>query len=250
MFRGLFIAGWLVVVLLPLGGAARAQDAQEPVRGMVRAINDATISTELNARILEITRREGEAFRKGDVLLRLDCDKYDTELAAARAEQRFNKNALDNSVELDKRKAIGHFDVEQNSAKFEKARAEAETLANQVDECTISAPFDGRVADMRAKTFETSKPNDPLMRLVNTDRLEIELIVPSSWLRWIRPGLGFRVTIDETGTPYDATVERIGATVDSVSQTIKIMAGFSASSGGILPGMSLTAEFKQPVPGG
>ena len=86
------------------------------------------------------------------------------------------------------------------------------------------------------------------MRLVNTDHLEIEMIVPSLWLRWMKPGLKFHVTIDETETVHDATVERIAATVDSVSQTVKVMAVFADSSRNILPGMSLTAELKQPEP--
>ncbi len=248
MFRALRIARWVSLALLFTAGTVFAQDKQEPVRGLVRATDDALISTELNSRILEITRREGEDFKKGDVLVRFDCRKYETELKAALAEEAFNRIALDNSVALDKRKAIGRFDVEQNRARFEKAKAQAETLANQVDECTISAPFDGRVAEMRAKAFEMSKPNEPLMRLVNTDRLEIELIVPSLWLRWIKPGLKFGVVVDETETRHDATVQRIAATVDFVSQTVKIMAVFAEGARNILPGMSLTAELKQPGP--
>lgn len=242
MFRALRLVPWTCLTLLPAVGVGFAQDSKEPVRGLVRAIDDALISTELNARILEITRREGEGFRKGDVLMRFDCGKYETELKAARAEEQFNKIALDNSVELDKRKAVGRFDVEQNRAKYEKAEAEAETLAVQVEECMIVAPFDGRIAEMRAKAFETSKPGEPLMRLVNTDHLEIELIVPSVWLRWIKPGLGFHVTVDETETTYGATVERLAPTVDSVSQTVKIMATFSENAHDVLPGMSLGAD--------
>ncbi|SFJ17362.1 RND family efflux transporter, MFP subunit [Phyllobacterium sp. CL33Tsu] len=246
MFRALFITGWIGVALLSNVGTVSAQDVQQPVRGLVRAIDDALISTELNARIVEITRREGEGFKKGEVLITFDCGKYQTELNAARAEVEFNKIALNNSIELDKRKAIGRFDVQQNRAKYEKAQAQAGTLAVQVAECTISAPFDGRIAEMRAKAYEMSKPNEPLMRLVNTDRLEIELIVTSLWLQWIKPGLKFRVTVDETDTVHDATVQRIAATVDSVSQTVKIMAVFAESSPNILPGMSLSAELKQP----
>jgi RND family efflux transporter MFP subunit len=245
---GLPIAGWVSVVLACTPEAVLAQQTEEPIRGLVRAIDDALISTELNARILKITRKEGEIFEKGEVLIMFDCRKYETELAAARAEEQFNRIAFENSVELDKRKAIGRMDVEQNRARYDKARAQAKTLAAQVDECTISAPFDGRIGEMRAKTYETSKPGEPLMRIVGMDDLEIELIVPSSWVRWLRPGLVFRVTVEETGTQHDATVKRIGATVDSVSQTMKVMANFAEDARGILPGMSLTADVRQPEP--
>jgi len=246
--RALLIAEWTIIMVLFMSGRAATQEMQEPARGLVRAIDDALISTELNARIIRITRREGESFEKGEVLIAFDCDKYQTELKAARAEEEFNRIALQGSIELDKRNAVGRFDVEQNRARYEKAQAQAETLAVQVDECTISAPFAGKIAEMRAKAHEMSKPNEPLMRLVNGERLEIELIVPSVWLRWLKPGLTFRVVIDETGTEHQATVQRIGATVDPVSQTVKVMAIFADDAPNILPGMSLNAEVQQPEP--
>jgi membrane fusion protein (multidrug efflux system) len=246
VYHAKLIVALVVLKLLSSVGIASAQDVQEPVRGLIRAVDDAQISTELNARILQVTRREGEEFRKGEVLLTFDCGKYETELKAARAEEAFNRIAFNNSVELDKRKAVGRFDVEQSRARYEKAQAQAETLAVQVDECTISAPFDGRVAEMRARAHEMSKPSEPLMRLVNTDRLEIELIVPSLWLRWIKPGVKFRVVVDETETAHDAVVQRIAPTVDSISQTVKIMAVFAQSARNVLPGMSLSAELNQP----
>ncbi len=242
------LATTIGIILLLSSASGFAQEREEPVRGLVRAIDDALISTELNARILEITRREGEAFKKGDLLVSFDCAKYEAELHAARAEEEFNKIALDNSIELDKREAIGHFEVEQTRAKYDKAKAEAATIAVQVDECTISAPFDGRIAEMRAKAFEMPQPSEPLMRLVSMDRLEIELIVPSIWLRWIKPGIKFNVKVDETGAVHEAVVQRIGATVDSVSQTVKITAIFVETARNILPGMSLTAELRQPTP--
>lgn len=248
MLRAGLLPGRGCLVLLLVVGTASAQDGQEPVRGVVRAVEEALISTELNARIMEITRREGEEFRKGDILMRFYCEKYEAELKAARAEELFNRIAFDNSVELDKRRAIGHFDVEQNRAKYEKAQAESETLSVQVDACAIPAPFDGRIAEMRAKAFETSKPGEPLMRIVNTDHLEIELIAPSEWLRWIKPGLSFEVTIDETGSRHAAIVERLAPTVDSVSQTVKIMGVFSGLAKDVLPGMSLSAQVVQPEP--
>lgn len=241
----------LLPLCLALGlvfGAPGAACAQEPVRGLVRAVQDAWIGTELNAEIKTIRRREGEAFKRDEVLLTFECDKYETELRAARAEQEFNRVALDSSIALDQRKAIGRFEVAQNRAKFDKARAQAETLAVKVRECTVRAPFDGRVADMKARAFELSQPNQPLMRLVNPADLEIELIVPSTWLTWLRPGFGFSLKVDETGGEHKARVQRIGAAVDSISQTVKIMAAFLDPTSDVLPGMSLTADLKKSAP--
>lgn len=215
----------------------------------MRPVREAWISTEIIAEISQITRREGEAFKQGDLLIQFDCDKYQSELDAALAEQEVNRVALDNSIVLDRRRAIGRFEVAQNKARFDKAKAQAATLAATVADCSIRAPFDGAVAEMKARAFEISNPNQPLMRLVGTDELEIELIVPSEWLTWMTPGLVFPVRIDETGGELTAKVQRIAATVDSVSQTVKIMASFIKRSADILPGMSLSASLQKPAPG-
>ena len=119
-------------------------------------------------------------------------------------------------------------------------------LAVRVRDCRILAPFDGRVAEMKARTFETATPNQPLMRLVGTEDLEIELIVPSGWLRWLKEGHPLQARIDETETEHGATVARIAPMVDAVSQTVKIIARFARSNRAVLPGMSLSATFPAP----
>lgn len=213
----------------------------------MRALDDAWISTELNAPIVRITRREGESFKRDEVLISFGCDKHETEYRAALAEQEFNRLALENSIALDQRRAIGRFEVAQNRARLDKAKAQSETLAARVRECTIRAPFDGRVAEMKARAFELSTPNQPLMRLVNTDRLEIELIVPSTWLTWLKPDHPFSLKVDETGGQHEARVRRLPSAVDSVSQTIKVVAFFAGPTPDILPGMSLTADLRPPA---
>ncbi len=72
---------------------------------------------------------------------------------------------------------------------------------------------------------------------------KIELIVPSTWLTWLTPGIEFGFQVDETGKSYTGVVKRIGAAVDTVSQTIKVFARFSSPTPDILPGMSGIARF-------
>jgi RND family efflux transporter MFP subunit len=236
------------LVALPVLWPIVACALEEPVRGVVRASQEAWLSTELNARIRHIPRKEGDAFAKGDPLISFDCQKYESELRAARAEQEVNWIVYNNSLELDRRKAIGRFEVDQNKAKFEKAKAQADTLAVRTSECTILAPFDGRVSELKAREHEISSPNQPLIRIVATANLEIEMILPSHSMRWLRVQTEFPVKIDETESEHTARVQRIAATVDSVSQTVKIFAVFTRADERILPGMSLTASIKPPAP--
>ena len=72
-----FLLLWLVVVLSE-DTFARADDAIAPVNpdqihGELRSRHMTSLSSELPARIEEITLREGFRFEKGTVLIKLDC---------------------------------------------------------------------------------------------------------------------------------------------------------------------------------
>ncbi|MFC5553747.1 efflux RND transporter periplasmic adaptor subunit [Methylobacterium iners] len=220
--------------------------AEEAVRGVVRALRDANIATELNARVLRIPFREGSFFARGDVLLEFDCAKQRAEARSTEAEAEAARIAHENAQELDRRRAIGRFDLQTAKANWDKARGAADALLARVRECTIVAPFAGRLVDVRIRDHEIATPGQPLFRLVGDGELEIDLIVPSPWLVWLREGAPLSARIDETGRTYAARVSRTAAAVDPVSQTIKITAAFAEPlSGAVLPGMSLDAIFER-----
>ena len=82
---------------------------------------------------------------------------------------------------------------------------------------------------------------------VDDSTLEVDLIVPSTWLRWVNKGTRFEFDVDELGRSYTAQVDRLGAKVDAVSQTIKITGSFVDRPGNVLTGMSGTAKFTPPT---
>ena len=83
----------------------------------------------------------------------------------------------------------------------------------------------------------------PLLKVHDPASLEAQAIVPSAWLQWLRNGTEFTVFIEERRREYTATVNRIGAEVDPVSQSIKVFATLSGDSADLLPGMSGFARF-------
>jgi membrane fusion protein, multidrug efflux system len=220
----------------------------DPVRGIVRSLQQAMISTDLQARATKIGFKEGEHFRKGDVLVEFDCRKQHAALAAAEAQRLETTLALDNAEFLKKVQAAGKHETETARARVAKTTADAEGLRAQLDDCVLKAPFDGSVLQMGLQEHETPAGGKPFIGVVADGALEVDLIVSSAWLRWLKPGTEFKFSIDETQTQYAVAVERLGAAVDPISQTVKIAASFKDAPVNVLPGMSGTADFQ--VPGG
>lgn len=228
---------------------AFAQQGGETLRGIVKPVNEAMIGTDLIVPIASLPFREGQSFVKGDVLAKFDCSDLAAQVKSAEAVLRAETITHENNARLARSKAVGTFEVELSQAKTDQAAAELEAYRSKMSSCVIRAPYDGRIAFMRAHEHEIPEPNQPLMQIVSEGDLEIETLLPSDWLKWLKPGAQFGIRIDETGERKQAVVSRIAAVVDPVSQTVKVTGRFTDETKGILPGMSGPTEFN-PASGG
>jgi hypothetical protein len=81
-------------------------------------------------------------------------------------------------------------------------------------------------------------PGTPVIEIVESANLHLEMFVPSRWLGWLKNGHVFSLEIDELGTEAKARVTTIGSRVDPVSQTVLVRAELVDRPPGVLPGMS------------
>ncbi len=253
-----FVAG-LVVSASAFAGAVNnagpTYDAVKPVRftqlsetprGLVKATAEAKIAAELVARIDKLPFREGDRFNKGDALVVFDCRRYDADLKAIKAELRGAERVLNANLELKRHNAVGNNELEISRAKVEEIGARVEALEVRTDQCRITAPFSGHVVELFSQEHEMPTANAPLISIVDSGPLELNLILPSRWLNWLKPGTKFEFAVDETRKTYEASVTRIAAVVDPISQTVAVNAVFDTPTHGVLPGMSGSAVFNGP----
>ena len=214
-----------------------------PVRGLLKPLHEATLSSEILATIVDLPVKEGKRFKKGDVLVRFNCARYQAEQAAARAEYNARKKTSDNNAELATYNAAATLQVEVSAAETAKASAQMEAAQAILNGCVIRAPWSGRVVETLAHPHETVAPSKELLRILDDSTLEVEVLAPSKWLTKLKVGTPFRFLVDETGKDYPAKVTILGARVDPVSQTIRLTGSLVKKDDSLLAGMSGSAHF-------
>lgn len=222
-----------------------AASVSSEARGVLRAVNQAVISSELNAKVTELFFHEGEAFHKGDMLVRFDCSVYQAQLAASQAAARAAQEDLAQNRQLGEMKSVGRHAIALSAAHLAQAQAENQVYQIQTNRCKIIAPFDGRVVSRKIQTFEYVNQGTPLLEIVDNTNLEIHLIVPSRWLTSIKPGQRFIFTPDETGISLQAELLRVGARIDESSQTLTLIGRIIKPDNTLLAGMSGNASFTE-----
>ncbi len=213
------------------------------MRGVIKAAKQAVLYASIQGRVSEVPFKEGQRFEKGSTLIALDCDRYQAELAAATAEQEAKEKTFQNNRELAKLNAVSTLEFGISQAEAKKAQATVRIAEINVRSCHIAAPFSGRVVGVMVNEHENVFPNDKLLRVLDDTSLEIELVLPSTALSWLKRQTRFTFAVDETRQAYPARVKEIGADVDAASQTVKVTGVFETLPASVLSGMSGSAQF-------
>lgn len=216
------------------------------IRALLIAPVETVLSSQMDGRIISIPVKDGDVVKKGDELLQFDCKESSAELRKSRAKLNEARYTYKANQELKKERAIRELDVQLASSRLEEARAEYEIRKSRAAKCKITAPFDGRVVKVLVRPFQSVSSGTQLVEYLDNTMLEIQLYAPSRWLVWIKSGVKFDITIDETGKTYPAVVTRIGARVDPVSQTVEIKAEIQGEHSDLLAGMSGVALLDEP----
>lgn len=242
----------LLAVLLPLAAviaeeallpAIPAMEPTQEVRAQIVPIRTTVLSSGLAARISDLPLREGDRFEKGDILLALDCGLHRARLAKAGAVLAEARKTWEVNSRLGELRSLSTLEVDVSAARLAGAEADQAIVQIQVNECDVRAPFSGRLSRVEVKRYQYVAEGEPLFELLDDSELEVEMIVPSRWLQWLDVGTELSVNIEELSSVRSAQVARIGARIDPVSQSVKVFATLSDSSGRLMAGMSGAARF-------
>jgi RND family efflux transporter MFP subunit len=208
------------------------------VRAQLAPLRYTTLAAEIGAKINRLPLPEGAAFQQGQMLVQFDCVLQQAQLAKADAALMAANTAWRGNQKLSDLHSVGKVELDISKAEALKAQADVSATRALISKCQINAPFAGRIAEQKAREQQYVQPGQALLEIIDDSQLELEFIVPSRWLAWVRAGTTFDVNIDETGKTYPAKVQRIAARVDPVSQSIKLTAVIDGRFSELIAGMS------------
>lgn len=227
--------------------SASAHRLDVPVQVVARTL--AHIGASMSGTLVDFSLRDGERFKRGQVIARFRCLKEAAVLARARAE--LNKRGrIAQTQGVARQLGVNTVqDAQVAQADVEVARGEVGVADATVQDCVMNAPFDGRAADVVVRNNQFIAAGAPMFDALDDSVLEVELVLPSNVVSWFPVGSHFKVSIGETRTQHPAIIDRFAGRVDPVSQTVKAYARLEGDVSQLLPGMSGSAAISDtPTP--
>jgi membrane fusion protein (multidrug efflux system) len=233
-------AGTAVIV----GQAVRKQFPYElEAVGTARANEAIEVTAKTSNLVAAIRFREGQAVRRGDILVELDSAQAAADLAQAEAALVESKSQYERSVELFGTKALSQAQLDQIEATLKANRARVAAAQARLGDMIIRAPFDGRVGLRRVSVGGLVNPGTVITTLDDTSRIKVDFSVPESLVAALRPGLAMRAETNAyPGRTFEGSVASIDTRVDPVSRAFGVRAIVPNDEGLLKPGMFLTVR--------
>lgn len=287
---GLVIVGGLLLAfrsqtpVVEVAAARPASDARATAllnaSGYVTPRRRATVAAKVTGRVEQVFAEEGLQVRSGQVLALLDCAQPNAELTSAKTDRDATAAALaDLQVQLanadrefQRAKALRAAGVNSQEA-LDTAQTAADSLRSKialtkeqtraadariavaqedVANCTVRAPFDGKVVSKDAQRGEMVSPisagggftRTGIATVVDMKSLEVEVDVNEAYIARVKSGQKAISTLDAyPDWQIPSTVRTVIPTADRQKATVKVRVSFDQLDPRILPDMGVKVAF-------
>jgi RND family efflux transporter MFP subunit len=230
-----------------------------PLSGTVASKHLAKLSTEVSGLIEAMNVDIGDTVQAGDEILRLNSELETLTLAAARAatEQAIQeledaKRRLADAKALARRHTVSINEQESlaaevriDGAEVERLRAEQQRQAAQLRRHKLNAPFAGVISRKLVEQGEWIKPGDPVVELIATDDLRIDLQAPQSVYAKLDKTASIRINLDALpGQAFEGKIDTIIPVSDPTTRTFLVRVMLNEPKAKLAPGMSASAVLR------
>ncbi len=162
--------------------------------GRAEAVREVNLSFEVSGRMITRPVDVGSTVRSGEILGSLDPEPYIARIRTIEGEQASLQAALSNATtELERREKllendfVSQANVDDQIMVVDAAKAKIEATEGLLDAARLNlnytelkAPFDGIVSEVFADNFQNVVAKQPVMRILDTSQIEMEIGVPEA----------------------------------------------------------------------
>ena len=219
--------------------AARTQNLSQglPVSGTLRAITSAFIRTRVPGELQELTVREGDSVKAGQVLARIEVTEFQFRLRqtqdqadSAKAQIDIAQRQYDNNKALVSQGFISQTALDTSLATlnsaistYKAAQAAVEVTRKTFEDTVLKAPISGQVAQRLAQPGERLPVDSKVLEIVDLSRLELEATFSPADSLTLKVGQRARLSIEQNGqdsASVGATVSRINPSAQAGSRSV------------------------------
>jgi membrane fusion protein, multidrug efflux system len=211
------------------------------ITGSVQPDKRADLRAEVAGIVMQVLKDNGEAVKRGELLVRLDDTSIRESLQAAQAGERAAQQAFAQAQRQVERlktlqaqgmtsaQALDDAEGRRNAAQSElvAARGRVVSAQQQLRRTEVRAPFDGVVSERKASVGDTAAVGKELVKVIDPRSMRFEGLVSADRMGEVKLGqrVAFRVNGVE-GVEFAGKVARVDAAANAVTRQVAVLVDF------------------------
>ena len=216
------------------------------ISGSLQAELRADLRAEVSAMVVKVHKENGEAVRKGDLLVTLDSTVLRDNLQSAEESFRAAAQSLDGAERQFQRmkslqaqgmvstQGLEESEIKRNAAQSESVASKARVAAakQQLERTEVRAPFNGVVSAKKASAGDTAQIGKELIQVIDPSSMRFEGQVPADQMSVVKVGqrVNFRIngmaqSGDQLGNK--GTVKRIDSAANPITRQVSVIVEMS-----------------------
>ncbi|UCF18465.1 MAG: efflux RND transporter periplasmic adaptor subunit [Gemmatimonadota bacterium] len=211
--------------------------------GQAEAFARTLLLAEVEGPVTQVLVREGDYVSQGQVIARIDPERYAFELERAKAALERAEASFAELTLFDEE--IGDAELRAERQRMARARSglsEAEVAVREAElnvrRATVRAPFAGAVANLAIVRGGRVAQRDSIAEVVDLSRMKIEVQALETEVPYLEEGRAARVTLSAfPDTALIGRVASINPVVDPRTRTARVTVVLNNPEGAVKPGM-------------
>ena len=216
-----------------------------PISGNLKAVNTVVIKSRVAGEITQLSLREGDYVKAGQVVARIDPTEYQRKLRqaeqqadAAKAQVDIAKRQYDNNKSLVDKGFISITALETSfsslsgaEATYKAALSGADVARKVLDDAVLTSPISGQVSARLAQPGERVSVDVRLLEVVDLNSLELEATMSPADSIDVRVGQQATLQLEGREQAVTAKVQRINPNVQAGSRSVLVYLRLDSVSG-------------------
>ena len=212
------------------------------ITGSIQPERRADLRAEVGAVVLQVLKENGEAVRKGDVLVRLDETSIRDSLTSAEEAVRAAQQSLTQSERMHERnttlrasgmvstQALEDAELRRNNSLSDLSAARSRLVAarQQLNRTTVRAPFDGIVSERKVSNGDTAQIGKEMIKVIDPSSMRFEGLVSADKIGEVKVGqpVLFRVN-GYPGQNFSGKIKRVDPAANAVTRQVEVLVEFA-----------------------
>jgi membrane fusion protein (multidrug efflux system) len=214
----------------------------------IESDEQAVVVSQITGVVLDINAEEGEYVEAGQLLVRVEPDRYRLEVERNEAALKRLETDYQRKKELYDRQLVSAEDFERVSAEYEAQKAQVGIARLDLKYTDIRAPISGVVSERMVRVGNLVGLHQPVYSITSYDPLLAVLHVPERELGVLRKGLDVTLRLDAfPQEEFKGEVIRISPVIDPATGTFRVTTEVRDPEKRVKPGLFGRVEILHDV---